>query len=94
MASQDFEAAEEYCACVDDMKAWNTLLTACVSGSHAHKLDWVTDLLRRRPYQFDVPSALQSLPDDTKLNLVAPFVSFAVREALHLKRMKSVLDLI
>ncbi len=52
--------------------------------------DRVTDLLRRRPHQFDVPSALLCLPDDTKFNLIAPFVNFAVREALHEKRMKAV----
>lgn len=76
---------------MDDHKAWNALLIACVSDSQTCKLDWVTDLLRRRPHQFDVPSALNSLPDDTKISLIAPFVNFAVREAVHQKRMKSVL---
>ena len=55
--------------------------------------DKVTDLLRRRPHQFDVPSALLCLPDNTKFTLIAPFVNFAVREALHEKRMKAVKNL-
>jgi hypothetical protein len=53
--------------------------------------DRVADLLRRRPHQFDVPTALLCLPDSTKFNVIGPFVKFAVREALHEKRMKTVL---
>jgi hypothetical protein len=88
---QDFDAAEEYCACLDDPKAWNALLAACVTEANVHMFDRVADLLRRRPHQFDVPTALLCLPDSTKFNVIGPFVKFAVREALHEKRMKTVL---
>ncbi|XP_046645269.1 transforming growth factor-beta receptor-associated protein 1-like [Daphnia pulicaria] len=87
---KDFDAAEEYCACLDDPKAWNALLAACVTEANVHMFDRVADLLRRRPHQFDVPTALLCLPDSTKFNVIAPFVNFAVREALHEKRMKTI----
>ena len=64
-------------------------MTACVTETEGNMFDRMTDLLRRRPHQFDVPSALLSLPG-TNLNVIAPFVNFAVREALHEKRMKMV----
>lgn len=87
---KDFDAAEEYCACVDDPKAWNCLLAACVTQEQGPNFDRMTDLLRRRPGQFDVPSALLCLPDGTRFEAIAPFVNFAVREALHAKRMKMI----
>ena len=87
---KDFDAAEEYCACVDDPKAWNCLLAACVTQEQGSNFDRMTDLLRRRPGQFDVTSALRSLPDGTRFEAIAPFVNFAVRESLHEKRMKMV----
>lgn len=50
----------------------------------------MTDLLRRRPSQFDVASALLCLPSETRFDTVAPFVNYALREALHEKRTKMV----
>ncbi|KAK4002769.1 hypothetical protein OUZ56_004571 [Daphnia magna] len=87
---QDFDAAEEYCACIEDPKAWNVLLTACVTEAHNQMFDRVVDLLRRRSHQFDVSSALLCLPDSTRFNVIAPFINFAVREILHKRRMKLV----
>ena len=62
----------------------------CVTETQGNMFDRMTDLLRRRPHQFDVSSALLSMPDGTDFNVIAPFVKFAVREALHEKMMKMV----
>lgn len=84
---QDFDAAEEYCACVDDPNAWNALLVACVHNSYS---DRMVDLMRRRPDQFEVASSLAQLPDQTKLHVIAPYLNYALRDSLHDRRMKKV----
>ena len=67
-------------------------MSVCVAlESQGATVDRLVDLLRRRPNEFDVMYALQHLPDDTKIDAVAPYVKFAIREALHLKRTKLVI---
>lgn len=52
--------------------------------------DRVTDLLRRRPHQFDLASALRNLPDDIRFDAIGPYIKFVLRETLHEKRTKTV----
>ena len=65
-------------------------MAICMTQTEGNIFDRMIDLLRRRPHQFDVSYALLSLPDDTNFNVIAPFVTFAVRESLHERRMKMV----
>ena len=87
---QDFDAAEEYCACVDSVDAWNSLLAVCVSQTKHLMLGKVIDLLKRRPHQFGVNFTLKHLPDETRIDAVAPYITFAVRETQHENRIKQV----
>ena len=88
--SKDFDAAEEYCACVEEASAWNALVAVCATPCEGFMFDRMIDLLRRRPNQFDAAFALSILPGDVKIDAIAPFLNFSVREMLHEKRMKQV----
>lgn len=88
---QDFDAAEEYCACVEEAAAWSSLVEVCAAGpAQGALMDRLVDALRRRPSHFDAASALRRLPDATRLDALAPYVNFVLREALHFKRMQMV----
>ena len=52
--------------------------------------DRMIDLLRRRPNQFDAAFALSILPESVKIDAIAPFLNYSIREMLHEKRMKQV----
>lgn len=62
----------------------------CATPCEGFMFDRMIDLLRRRPNHFDAAFALSILPESVKIDAIAPFLNFSVREMLHEKRMKQV----
>ncbi|XP_077670451.1 transforming growth factor-beta receptor-associated protein 1 isoform X2 [Eretmochelys imbricata] len=97
--SKDFSAAEDYCIWSSESKdlpyrqrLFHMLLSVYLNpgSSDCELVMAAVDLLNNHAAEFDAARVLQLVPDSWSVQLLSPFLTGAMRESIHAKRMTQI----
>ncbi|CAM4389633.1 transforming growth factor-beta receptor-associated protein 1 isoform X1 [Caretta caretta] len=97
--SKDFAAAEDYCIWSSESKdlpyrqrLFHMLLSVYLNpgSSDCELVMAAVDLLNNHAAEFDAARVLQLVPDSWSVQLLSPFLTGAMRESIHAKRMTQI----
>ncbi|XP_038240923.1 transforming growth factor-beta receptor-associated protein 1 [Dermochelys coriacea] len=97
--SKDFSAAEDYCIWSSESKdlpyrqrLFHMLLSVYLNpgSSDCELVMAAVDLLNNHAAEFDAARVLQLVPDSWSVQLLSPFLTGAMRESIHTKRMTQI----